>query len=235
MTQTACKQTNAQTIRSRIKVYLKTALVEDDPPVLVRDTDRVDNCGEVFTPNWLVKQMLDHMPNDPVADLDRSALDPSCGNGQFLTEGLRRRLVTAANLFADSLDHEQYQFDCLLALSKLYGIDINADTAAEARERMNAIVIKAYNAVVGADLPTDFSRAVKHVLHTNVIVGDFLAGDFSFTEWIPHDEGAFERKIWPAEAIFSREEQTGTLFQDIAEPSETLPPVHWRAIAGTEC
>ena len=224
------EQSKAQAIRNRVKKYLETALVEDDSPVLVRDTDRVDNYGEVFTPNWFVKQMLDYLPGDPVADLSKSTLDPSCGNGQFLTEALRRKLVIAAKLFAESLDQEQYEFDCMRVLSKLYGIDINADTAKEARERMAAIVFKAYEAVVGSEPEVNFKRAVKFILQTNIVVGDFLAENYSLVEWIPRSEHSFERKVWPAEVIFSKNRQKGTLFEEILEPSKTLPPAHWNAI-----
>ena len=202
--QTTRAQSDAKEIRDRVSKYLETALVEDDSPVLVRDADRVDHYGEVFTPNWLVKQMLDYLPGDPVADLSKSTLDPSCGNGQFLTEALRRKLVMAAKYFADSLDNEQYEFDCMRALSKLYGIDINADTANEARERMASIVFKAYEAVVGSAPEINFNRAVKFILQTNIVVGDFLAENYSLVEWIPRGEHSFERKVWPAEVIFSK-------------------------------
>ena len=224
-------RSNVKKIRDRVSNYLETALVEDDSPVLVRDTDRVDNYGEVFTPNWLVKQMLDFLPGDPVADLSKSALDPSCGNGQFLTEALRRKLVTAAKLFADSIDHEQYEFDCMRALSKLYGIDINADTAKEARARMAAIVFKAYEAVVGGKPTVSFNRAAMFILQTNIVVGDFLVENYSLVEWIPHTEYSFERKVWPAEVICSKNRQKGTLFEEIFEPSKILPPAHWSVIA----
>ncbi|MXY08488.1 MAG: N-6 DNA methylase [Rhodothermaceae bacterium] len=224
-------QSRAKEIRDRVSKYLETALVEDDSPVLVRDTDRVNHYGEVFTPNWLVKRMLDYLRSDPVADLDKSVLDPSCGSGQFLTEALRRKLVTAAKLFGDSLDYEQYEFDCMRALSKLYGIDINADTAEEALERMATIVFKAYEAVNGCEPDVDFNRAVRFILQTNIVVGDFLSENYSLVEWIPHTEHSFERKVWPAEVICSKHRQKGTLFEEIMEPSEILPPAHWSVIA----
>ncbi|MDE2644798.1 MAG: N-6 DNA methylase [Bacteroidota bacterium] len=233
--QSARAQSDAKEIGDRVRKYLETALVEDDSPILVRDTDRVDHYGEVFTPNWFVKQMLDYLPGDPVADLDKSVLDPSCGNGQFLTEALRRKLVMAAKFFADSLDNEQYEFDCMRALSKLYGIDINADTANEARERMASIVFRAYEAVVGNEPEVAFNRAAKFILRTNIVVGDFLAENYFLVEWIPQSGHSFERKVWPAEVIFSINRQKGTLFQEILEPSEILPPAHWSKItAGSE-
>ena len=217
-------------VRDRVSKYLETALLEDDSPVLVRNTDRVNHYGEVFTPNWFVKQMLDCLSGDPVADLSKSVLDPSCGNGQFLTEALRRKLVTAAKFYVDSLEQEQYEFDCMRALSKLYGIDINADTAKEARGRMAAIVFQAYEAVVGRGPEVEFSHAVRFILDTNIVVGDFLADNYSLIEWIPHREYSFERKVWPAEVIFSKKRQVGTLFEETVEPSKTLPPIHWSAV-----
>lgn len=230
----ATKHVGSQVIRDRVQKYLETALVEDDTPALVRDADRVDDYGEVFTPNWFVKRMLDFMPGDPVADLDKSALDPSCGNGQFLTEALRRRLVTAAKVFAESLEPEQYQFDCLRGLSKLYGVDINADTAAEARRRMAQIVFNAYGAVLASEPQRDFSRLVEYILRTNIIVGDFLAENFSLVEWIPYNGDAFARKVWPMDVLTSRNAQKNPLFHDVLEPAETFSPVHWRAIVGSK-
>jgi len=226
------EKSTAQVIRSRVENYLLTALVEDDSPQLVRDSDRVDNYGEVFTPNWLVKQMMDHMPGDPIAEINKSALDPSCGNGQFLTEALRRKLATTAKVYADSLDQEQYQFDSLRSISKIYGVDINADTAAEARERMKTIVLKAYQAVNDTEPPDDFVRAVQSILRANIIVGDFLKEDCTFIEWIPHHEYLFERQYWPADVISSRSKQKDTLFDEVGEPSKIIPPMHWRSIVG---
>ena len=228
------KQVDSQIIRNRVQKYLETALVEDDTSALVRDTDRVDNYGEVFTPNWFVKQMLDFMPGDPVADLGKSALDPSCGNGQFLAEALRRRLVTAAKKFAESLEPEQYRYDCLRGLSKLYGVDINTDTATEARRRMARIVFKAYEAVLGSEPQRDFSRAVRCILRTNIVAGDFLSENFSLVEWIPYSRGAFARKVWPMDVLTSRNAQKNPLFHDVLEPVETFSPVHWRAIGNSE-
>ncbi|MCY4170982.1 MAG: N-6 DNA methylase [Bacteroidetes bacterium] len=226
--------TNDQKLHVRVNQYLETALIEDDAPTLVRDSDRVDNYGEVFTPNWLVKQMLDQIPDDPVSDLDKSALDPSCGNGQFLTEALRRKLATAAQLYAESLNLKAYQFDCLRSVTMLYGVDINEDTVIEARKRMEMILLKAYTAVVGHDPPEDFHRVVQLILQVNVILGDFLTENYTFVEWIPHDDQFFERKYWPAHLIFSRRSQRGTLFEEMIEPTQIMPPVHWRSIIGDE-
>lgn len=46
-----------------------------------RDKKRVNRTGEVFTPNWLVDEMLDQMPDDTFKKI---YLDTSCGDGQIL-------------------------------------------------------------------------------------------------------------------------------------------------------
>lgn len=67
------KQVDSQVIRDRVQRYLDIALLEGDTLALVRDTDRVDSYGEVFTPNWFVKQMLNLMSGDPGADLTQTS------------------------------------------------------------------------------------------------------------------------------------------------------------------
>lgn len=66
--------------------------------------------GEYYTPDWLASHVLD------VAGWDtrQSLLDPTCGSGTFLLEGLRRRLETASA-----------EEDARGLLSGLYGCDLN--------------------------------------------------------------------------------------------------------------
>ncbi|MBL6463523.1 MAG: N-6 DNA methylase [Senegalimassilia sp.] len=64
--------------------------------------------GEYYTPDWLASHVVD------VAgwDEDESLLDPTCGSGTFLLEGLRRRLDGAsANATARELLEGIYGFD----------------------------------------------------------------------------------------------------------------------------
>ena len=57
-----------------------------------RDKVRVKATGEVFTPTPLVQEILDQL--DPVLFTDpaKTFIDPSCGDGQFLSEVLIRKL-----------------------------------------------------------------------------------------------------------------------------------------------
>jgi hypothetical protein len=66
--------------------------------------------------------MLDEIPQSHFTDPTETFFDPSCGNGQFLSEVLRRKL---ANGIA---------FD--VALKTIYGIDIMLDNVDVCRQRL---------------------------------------------------------------------------------------------------
>lgn len=87
-----------------------------------RDNLRVKATGEVFTPTVLVQEVLDKL--DPVlfSDPTKTFLDPSCGDGQFLSEVLIRKME-------NGIDFET-------ALSTIYGVDLMQDNVDLCRERL---------------------------------------------------------------------------------------------------
>lgn len=89
---------------------------------VVRDAARVKKTGEVFTPTALVQEMLSHIPADNFADSTKTVLDPSCGNGKFLSEALIRKL--------------QNGIDFATALGSIYGVDIMLDNVETCRDRL---------------------------------------------------------------------------------------------------
>ena len=60
---------------------------------LVKSRQRVADHGEVFTPTWMVNDMLD-LVKDESERIDARVLEPACGEGAFLQEILRRKLAT---------------------------------------------------------------------------------------------------------------------------------------------
>ena len=89
---------------------------------VVRDAARIKKTGEVFTPSALVKKMLDEIPAIQFADPTKTILDPCCGNGQFLSEALIRKLENG--------------IDFATALGSIYGVDIMQDNVETCRERL---------------------------------------------------------------------------------------------------
>ena len=87
-----------------------------------RDQLRVKATGEVFTPTELVREMLGQIPIEQFTDPSKTFLDNSCGDGQFLSEVLIRKMENGSTF-------EQ-------ALSTTYGVDLMQDNVDLCRERL---------------------------------------------------------------------------------------------------
>jgi type I restriction-modification system DNA methylase subunit len=87
-----------------------------------RDRLRVKATGEVFTPTPLVQEILDQLPQDQFTDPTKTFLDNSCGDGQFLSEVLIRKMEHGSTF-------EQ-------ALATIYGVDLMPDNVNLCRERL---------------------------------------------------------------------------------------------------
>ena len=87
-----------------------------------RDRARVKATGEVFTPTPLVQEILDTLDPTLFTDPTKTFLDPTCGDGQFLSEVLIRKIE-------NGIDFET-------ALSTIYGVDLMEDNVELCRERL---------------------------------------------------------------------------------------------------
>lgn len=87
-----------------------------------RDNNRVKATGEVFTPTPLVQEILDQLPTELFTDPTKTYLDPACGDGQFLSEVLIRKVE-------NSIDFET-------ALSTIYGVDLMPDNVKLCQDRL---------------------------------------------------------------------------------------------------
>jgi type I restriction-modification system DNA methylase subunit len=87
-----------------------------------RDKTRVKATGEVFTPTELVQEMLDKLPQELFSDVTATFCDPSCGDGQFLSEVLIRKLENG--------------IDFKTALSTIYGVDLMEDNVKLCQDRL---------------------------------------------------------------------------------------------------
>ena len=60
---------------------------------LIKSKDRVQHHGEVFTPKWMVKQMLaEPSIQSKLNDIHATFFEPSAGEGAFLKEILHQKL-----------------------------------------------------------------------------------------------------------------------------------------------
>ena len=92
---------------------------------IIKSADRVKNIGEVFTPQKTVDFMLDQPEiKTKVNSLTATFLEPSAGEGAFLVEILKRKLLYAKTQANGKKD---LQNKLLQALSTLYGIELMED------------------------------------------------------------------------------------------------------------
>lgn len=122
---------------------------------LTKSKERVSKFGEVFTPEWLVKDMCDMLPPDAWNDVSTTFLEPSCGTGNFLVEILNRKL-----------DRCKTTDDCFTALASIYAIDLLPDNVAESKKRMLDI----FNAHCGLM----FMEKAMRILEQRIICGNSL-------------------------------------------------------------
>jgi hypothetical protein len=87
-----------------------------------RSEERVKRTGEVFTPTELVIEILDKLPKKSFQDPSQTFFDGSCGNGQFLSVVLIRKL------------EHGHSFES--ALRTIYGMDIMFDNVELCRDRL---------------------------------------------------------------------------------------------------
>jgi hypothetical protein len=109
------------------------------PMTLIKSKKRVADHGEVFTPNWLVENMLDLVKGE-AERIDSRFLEPACGSGNFLVPVLKRKLAAVEAKYSKS-DFEKRQF-ALLAVMCTYGIELLADNIAECRANMLEVWMK---------------------------------------------------------------------------------------------
>ena len=87
-----------------------------------RQQARIKATGEVFTPTELVQDILNTLDHSVFTDPEKTFLEPSCGDGQFLGEVLIRKMENGSTF-------EQ-------ALSTIYGVDLMEDNISLTHERL---------------------------------------------------------------------------------------------------
>lgn len=203
---------------------------------LVKSKQRVADHGEVFTPAWLVEDMLDLIGED-AARIDARVLEPACGAGNFLVAVLARKLA-AVRARHPGNDFAQRHY-ALFALMCLYGIELLADNAAECRDNL----AEAFTGFLDVGPDDVWERAARAVLETNIVQGDALtmmttAGrPITFAEWGYLGKGKYQRRDFRYDALTRRSafEAEGSLFaglgHELFTPAKTFPAMTTADIA----
>jgi hypothetical protein len=120
-----------------------------------RDKLRIKQTAEVFTPTPLVQEMLDKLEEENptlFSDPTKTFLDNSCGDGQFLSEVVIRKMERSGCTLEE-------------ALSTTYGVEFMVDNVNECRTRLSG---------------PDPTPEIIEILIKNIVCYDALKYDYSF-------------------------------------------------------
>lgn len=137
----------------------------------MKSKQRVAEHGEVFTAGREVKAMCD-LVSQECDRIDSRFLEPACGNGNFLTEIITRKLATVKRLYKrNPYDYERYS---VVAVSSIYGVDIMQDNTEECRKRLYKIWNKEYTLVCKKQCNDETRKSVEYILSKNILCGNAL-------------------------------------------------------------
>jgi len=207
----------------------------------VRSKRRVVDHGEVLTPEHIVNAMLDLVEQE-TQRIDSRFLEPACGTGNFLAEILRRKLAVVQRRYGKS--QRDFEFNAVIAVSSIYGIDILEDNVRECRRRLLEIADRHY----GRLFKEEYLATVRFILDRNIIWGDALTyktvGEnpqpIVFSEWSPVNGSMIKRRDFRFEHLVSFALVEGDLFSDqgemvfIPEPVKEYPVTHYLRLADAE-
>lgn len=202
-------------------------MLREDLRPLVKSRQRVVDHGEVFTPRWLVDDMLD-LVKDETERIDSRFLEPACGSGNFLVPVLERKLEVVRARYGGS-DFERRHY-ALFGLMCIYGIELLPDNAAECREN----VVSALARTLKLEDDDGLVAAARGVAAVNIVQGDALAmtdadgAAIVFPEWAYLGRGKYQRRDFRFDALTQRSAASGTLFDafeehEIFTPARTYP------------
>ena len=207
---------------------------------------RVTDHGEVYTRKREVNAMLDLVKQE-TERIESRFLEPACGNGNFLSEILKRKLRVVEKRYKKSqLEYERY---AVLAISSLYGIELLEDNVEACRERLFKIFDKKYTGLFNGAAKDECRRAVKYILGRNIIWGDALTlktvGDdpqpIVFSEWSPVNGSMLKRRDFTFHELLQHEAiKELPLFSDLGEdifiptPIKEYPLTYFLEVADVE-
>jgi hypothetical protein len=165
----------------------------------IKSRKRVHDNGEVFTNKREVKSMLALVKSE-VVNLNSKFLEPSCGNGNFLIEILRRKLNIVKRKFKDN--QIEYEKQAFVVVSNLYGIDLLQDNVDETINRLFTFFLKRYKTLFGDKAKQNYIDNINYLFQQNIICGNAITykndkdEDLYFSDWVFTINNKLKRKCF---------------------------------------
>ena len=204
-------------------------------PSQIKSRKRVTDHGEVFTPDWLVNDMLNLVAHE-AERIDSRFLEPACGEGAFLAPILLRKLASVRRQYGSS--PADYEFRAVLALMSIYGVELLADNVRACRERLLILWL-----------------AVRFVLERNILNGNALSMNqvddaaqdtqdpIIFSEWSAVGGALIKRRDFRQDELLRDQSARTSLEQAKGElpleyvpkyPVREFPPMDYRKLPEAE-
>lgn len=120
---------------------------------------------QVFTPEFIVKQMTEAIGDD-ILDFSKNILEPTSGDGAFTTYILKKRLETIS---------DDFETESLKALSTIYSIEMDKELILKQRSNIFTL-IKLFIDDKGIAVDPSYFDMVKCVITLNFIWAMFNSG-----------------------------------------------------------
>jgi len=122
--------------------------------------------GQVYTPSWIVTEILDNLSYSSDGILEKFILEPSCGDGAFLCE-IVNRYIEAAEL-------KEWSVDKIISglQTYVYGVEIDESAYTKCIENLNKVVEERLSV----------KKVQWKVFHQSIF--DFYTDYFSFFDYV---------------------------------------------------
>lgn len=185
----------------------------------IKSKERVAEHGEVFTAEREVEAMCDLVKQE-TERIDSRFLEPACGDGNFLSAIIKRKLAVVTKKYRRSA--YDWERNSLLALGSVYGVDIMYDNVIACRQRLFELWDKEYKKVCKKECTDEVRESARFILGLNIVCGNALTlmccdeeGKESdmpivFSEWtFPFNDARMQRKDYTfTELLEANEQQT---------------------------
>ena len=204
-----------------------------------KSKSRIQKHGEVFTPAWVVNDMLNLFPEE-VWYPQKTFLEPACGEGAFLIEVLKRKLERLK-----TENQQEWEWQAAICVSSLYGIELLEDNTEQCCVNIMRVFMKFYDKLFPNTQDEEVIKTIQFLINRNVVQGNALTykqanGELiMISEWTALEKQEFRRRDFTFEGIVTANEMKkkaeNSLFAK--EENETeyglvkeYVPINWKKI-----
>jgi hypothetical protein len=190
----------------------------------IKSKERVRDHGEVFTPDFIVNDMLDLVKNE-TERIESRFLEPACGDGNFLAPILQRKLDVSLKKYGRS--QTEFEKSAILAVGSIYGVELLKDNVELCINRLYKVFDDVYTKKYKSECKNEFRKNIKFILSRNILQGNALTLKTNdnkdlivFSEWSSVNGGMIKRRDFQFAELADFDPQKPTSFS-LREVSDT--------------